>query len=154
VHSPEQHCELVEHGLPRVAHVALSAAHDPPTQLWLQHWPLVVQAAWSAVHAGCVQTFPVHEPPQQSLATAHADPNLRHVPFPVDPPVVRPPSPPVVSPPSPPVPGFIAPSGAFAVASMAPPPSTWGSLASSEPQPAMTDAQIAATAPTTWTKGW
>ena len=45
VHSPEQHCELVEHGLPRVAHVVVSGAHDPPTQFWLQQSPLVVQAA-------------------------------------------------------------------------------------------------------------
>ncbi len=40
------------HPLPSVEHVVFRAAHAPPTQLWLQHSPPVVQAFPSDVHAG------------------------------------------------------------------------------------------------------
>jgi hypothetical protein len=48
----EQHAASVVHALPSVRQVVLSGAQVPLTQLWLQHFPFEVHAAWSEVHAG------------------------------------------------------------------------------------------------------
>jgi hypothetical protein len=50
--SLEQHSSPDAHWLPRVLHVAFSAAQAPPTQRWLQQLPFEVHAPWSEVHAG------------------------------------------------------------------------------------------------------
>jgi hypothetical protein len=50
--SPEQHAAFDAHALPIVLQVALSAAHLPPLQVWLQHWPLVAHATPSDRHCG------------------------------------------------------------------------------------------------------
>jgi hypothetical protein len=52
VQKPEQQSFAVEHPLPSVLHVALSAAHLPLTQDWLQQSPLTVQAPVSDVQVG------------------------------------------------------------------------------------------------------
>jgi len=80
---PEAHWEPDVQGLPTVALVGLSAAHLPPTQLWLQHSAPDPQAPASAVHDGKWHTPPTQSLLQQSPFNAHAALRPRHAPLPV-----------------------------------------------------------------------
>jgi RNA polymerase sigma-70 factor (ECF subfamily) len=98
--SPEQQPALVAQGLLRVLHVVLSGTHVPPEQSPLQQEALEVHIWSSAMHAGRLQTPPVHAPEQHSNAVVHAPPTWRQV---------TPPSPPKPAPVLPPV--LVAPLG-------------------------------------------
>jgi hypothetical protein len=92
----EQHCVLLVHALPSVEQAALSAAHLPATQLWLQQSPPTLHGPVSEVHAGYPHAPPVQSPLQQSPLAVHDDPSFKHAtpaPPPAKSPGVRPPSP-------------------------------------------------------------
>jgi hypothetical protein len=103
-HRPEQQSAPVVQGLFSVLQVVLSGVQVPMVQLPLQHSASLAQTLVSAVHAGRLQTPPVHVPEQQSEGCVHAAPTWKH---PV-PPAPVPPKPvpvlPVEAPPAPPVP--------------------------------------------------
>jgi hypothetical protein len=50
--NPEQQVPPAVHALPTVEHVVLSGLQVPLLHVWLQHWPLVVQAVLSERHCG------------------------------------------------------------------------------------------------------
>jgi hypothetical protein len=98
-HRREQQSAPVAQGLFSVLQVVLSGVQVPMVQLPLQHSALLVQTLVSAVHAGRLQTAPVHVPEQQSEASVHAAPTWKQ---PVPPsPVPVPPKPTPVLPPVP-----------------------------------------------------
>ena len=78
--SAEQQSAPDAHWLPSVLQVAFSAAHAPPTQLWLQQSPFARHAPWSDVHAGYRQALPWQSALQQSAPVVHPAPSPRQLP--------------------------------------------------------------------------
>jgi len=90
----EQHVASEVQLLPTVEQLELRAVHVPPAQFWLQHWPLDVHAALSAVHAGYWHTPLTQSALQQSPFAVHPAPSLRQAPLPVKTPGKSAPGPP------------------------------------------------------------
>lgn len=78
--NPEQQSPAAVQGFPSVEHVALSAAHVPPEQFWLQQSAFDAHAPMSAVQAGYAQSWPSQLPLQQSLLATQAAPSFRQEP--------------------------------------------------------------------------
>jgi len=97
----EQHVASEVQLLPTVEQLELRAAHVPPAQFWLQHWPLEVHAALSATQVGYWQTPFAQSPLQQSPFVVHPAPSLRHDPLPVKTPGKSAPGPPALPEPEP-----------------------------------------------------
>jgi hypothetical protein len=81
VQRPEQQSVLFPQVLPAVLHPVFSAAHDPFTQLLLQHWALPVQVAPSETQAFAEQAPFTQLTLQQSPGAAHDVPAGLHLPM-------------------------------------------------------------------------
>jgi hypothetical protein len=71
---------LTVHALPSVLQLLLSAAHLPPVQVPLQHWPFPVHAVPSEPHAGNPQAPLLQSPLQHAPFDAHLLPREMHPP--------------------------------------------------------------------------
>jgi hypothetical protein len=100
-HNCEQHSVFEAHALPSVLQLALSDAHFPAVQFWLQQSAFAEHAWLSAPHDGYVQTPFEQSALQHSAPVVQELPSLRHVPPPPpNTPGLRPPAgPPLPEPP-------------------------------------------------------